>query len=291
MIKKMINVKRPKISKLKKNILSTFQTTRNDTNTSYKSIIKTSTKSLSIMQQKPLINSLTEYSQSFMKLATDFIKENNFEVEKEREVKRRHIKKVGDLNIDSNKWLNMLKKNEFDDENLKLSNYDEIIEIIRDNIADKKSLKKFNGIKSVQLPNSCRGEFLHKNSSKVFNTSTNKIYLNKQNSKQVESITHDLYYNIFSTIFNKISIIPGFVDRNYIRFNSLNLVTLCFIKPLLEVLFKTNCSITENKFISLCFMICKKMTIQEKKKFILTSSLNLGNCSFQQSLDTNDDLK
>ena len=396
MIKKMINKKsHPRSLAIKRNLFYTPLSTRYTTHLSEKSTKPENTKtSLFYPQNKGLITSITEYSQSFMKLAHDFIKENNniknnittfesmndltsindgeenmngnclttskkvsnlskkMEGWKEKTIlniqsengrstkdnqaevnesflsrervnsvnkkknQSQQIIKLNELNTDTNRWFNLLRKNEFEDEfNFKIQKYDTVVKLLQEELRrlkknqslspNRKSINikiqreptatkypnRSNSMayrsdlsnsnmnysissRSIQLP------FLKANSASIdfsFNGKSligKNIKISQGQAREVETITNNLYTQIFTDIFDEISVVPNFIDRNYIKFNNINLMTLCFLKPLFETLFKCNLSITKSKFIELCFLIFNNLSIFEKKKFIITCKMN-----------------
>ena len=95
----------------------------------------------------------------------------------------------------------------------------------------------------------------------------------KEKLKDVEGLTNNLYNDIYINLFNQISVFPNLLDRNYIVFSKLSIMNLCFLKPLFEILFKSNLSITKDKFIKMCSLIFEHLTFEEKKKFIITNKM------------------
>lgn len=91
---------------------------------------------------------------------------------------------------------------------------------------------------------------------------------------KVNEITHKLYLGLFTEVFNSMSIIPNYIDRYYIKLKSLPQITVCFLKPLLVKIFSYNISLNKEEFISICFKIYSKMTLNEKAKFIDAYKLN-----------------
>ena len=43
--------------------------------------------------------------------------------------------------------------------------------------------------------------------------------------QEVETITNNLYTQIFTNIFDEISVVPNFIDRNYIKFNNITIIS------------------------------------------------------------------
>ena len=97
-------------------------------------------------------------------------------------------------------------------------------------------------------------------------TSTNKDIVGK--------IVSELYKDIYNKIFNDISLLPCYLDRKYIRFNSLSKKNLAFLAPFFEVMFQTDISINKEAFHVICDIIYNNLTINEKKDFVRENKLS-----------------
>lgn len=367
----------PHPQKIQKNLFYTPLTTRFTTLHSEKSTKPTVMNSAFFPPNKGLFTSITEYSQSFMKLANDFNIKNNITTfessndmnsftegddnknnclttskkntlqEKQKgtlkkngnNIKRlelftnnnnyvkktkhsQQIIKLNELNVDNNRWFNLLRKNELEEEfNYQITNYDIVKIIIQKEfgrikhdkhiLTNKESINEQREsavIKLAQGSNSNTNIIKQElNQSPSNNSITTKnitlpffktksatidyttniispsINTNRQNVtfgnvtkdkiKDVEGLTKNLYNEIYINLFNQISVFPNLLDRNYIEFSKLSIMNLCFLKPLFEILFKSNLSITKDKFIKMCSLIFEHLTFEEKKKFIITNKM------------------
>ena len=97
-------------------------------------------------------------------------------------------------------------------------------------------------------------------------TSTNKDIVSK--------IVSELYKGMYNKLFNDISLLPCYLDRKYIRFNSLSKKNLAFLAPFFEVLFQTDISINKETFHVICDIIYNNLTINEKKDFVRENKLS-----------------
>jgi hypothetical protein len=97
-------------------------------------------------------------------------------------------------------------------------------------------------------------------------TSTNKDIVSK--------IVNELYKGMYNKLFNDISLLPCYLDRKYIRFNSLSKKNLAFLAPFFEVLFQTDISINKETFHVICDIIYNNLTINEKKDFVRENKLS-----------------
>ena len=97
-------------------------------------------------------------------------------------------------------------------------------------------------------------------------TSTNKDIVNK--------VVSELYKGMYNKLFNDISLLPCYLDRRYIRFNSLSKKNLAFLAPFFEVLFQTDISINKETFHLICDIIYTNLSINEKKDFVRENKLS-----------------
>ena len=374
MIKKMIYKNtHPYPQKIQKNLFYTPLTTRFTTLHSEKSTKPCVMNSAFFPSNKGLFTSITEYSQSFMKLANDFNIKNNittFEssndmnsftegednkntclttskkntqkdnstMKKNGNLKRvklftnnnnyfkktkhsQQIIKLNELNVDNNRWFNLLKKNDIEEEfNYQITNYNIVKTLIQKEFGrikhdkhntplndSQKEQRESTTIQLAQRSNSntniIKPELIQspsnnsittknivlpffKTKSATIDYTTNLRSSNsgngqnvafgnvtKEKIKDVEGLTNNLYNDIYINLFNQISVFPNLLDRNYIVFSKLSIMNLCFLKPLFEILFKSNLSITKDKFIKICSLIFEHLTFEEKKKFIITNKM------------------
>ena len=346
MIKKMIYKNaHPYPQKIQKNLFYTPLTTRFTTLHSEKSTKPCVMNSAFFPSNKGLFTSITEYSQSFMKLANDFNIKNNittFEssndmnsftegednkntclttskkntqkdnstMKKNGNLKRvelftnknnyfkktkhsQQIIKLNELNVDNNRWFNLLKKNDIEEEfNYQITNYNIVKILIQKEFGrikhdkhntplndSQKEQRESTTIQLAQRSNSntniIKPELIQspsnnsittknivlpffKTKSATIDYTTNLRSSNsgngqnvtfgnvtKEKLKDVKGLTNNLYNDIYINLFNQISVFPNLLDRNYIVFSKLSIMNLCFLKPLFEILFKSNLSITE----------------------------------------------
>ena len=231
------------------------------------------------------------------------------------------IIKLNELNVDNNRWFNLLKKNDIEEEfNYQITNYNIVKILIQKEFGrikhdkhntplndSQKEQRESTTIQLAQRSNSntniIKPELIQspsnnsittknivlpffKTKSATIDHTTNLRSSNsgkgqnvtfgnvtKEKLKDVEGLTNNLYNDIYINLFNQISVFPNLLDRNYIVFSKLSIMNLCFLKPLFEILFKSNLSITKDKFIKICSLIFEHLTFEEKKKFIITNKM------------------
>lgn len=174
---------------------------------------------------------------------------------------------------------NQIKKNDEDKDNYILTNYNMIKTLIQREFVLLKE-KRTLSTKNIH-PMQRKDAIIHMNTISNRNSIpyTSKIITLPSSSKlnsterKVNDITSNLYNLLFEGLFNKISIFPNVIDRNYISFAKLHTINVSFLKPLLEILFRSNLSIEKDTFIQICNIIYNNLTYEEKKRFIMVNRM------------------
>ena len=168
---------------------------------------------------------------------------------------------------------NQVKMNE---DNYKLTNYAMIKTLIQREFVLLRQ-KRTSSTKNIH-PIQRKDTIIHMNTISNRNsipyTSKKIIFpcsMDKQ--KNVNEITNELYTQIFEGLFKVIAIYPNVIDRNYISFNQLQYMNVCFLKPFFEILFKSNLTIQKDTFIQMCNIIYSNLTYEEKKQFIYSNRI------------------
>ena len=152
----------------------------------------------------------------------------------------------------------------------------------RNNISNGKVIKMSPSKNNYPLFNISKQQ--HKMNCSTKNINNNKLNVEKLNTSHslpltstpqdiVNKIVNDLYKGIYEHLFNDIALFPGYLDRKYIKLNTLSKINLIFLSPFFEVLFKSDASINKETFLSICDIIYSKLSINEKKNFVMDNKL------------------